>query len=447
MRLLDSNTKYCSCSYTFNRADLLNDELKMTGTCKECRGSVYVSSSSNRTELHMEFAKGDGTHSFSTYRRVTSTKSKLLFDKLKTNTVHNVYHEQSKDIADDAEYLPRDFVSEKSLSNIKSKHNLAKGTAIHELRRMKYSGEFGDSIQEIQTDPFCVIFWSKQQKHYYSQLLKKVDSPSISLDATGTVVTNNSLLSDIRSELDRDITLQHVFLYLISAKNQGEGSVPVAHMLSAQQDSIRISYFFKRFMQEFKTPSEAIMDDSKALLKSCSDSFARCHNINDYIRKCFDVLDGKTSKLPSCFLRLDIAHWVKSLHRNKIWKDVDRQVKHFYLCCIGVIIISDNYLHVCEIVERMLKLANGRIDSKASHTILSKLVESHKTHEVLQYTDDNEHADDEKNDQHDTENVSPSAITWFDKLAAKVLKKRAACDRAHGQIFQSNIEQVFQRYF
>lgn len=58
--------------------------------------------------------------------------------------------------------------------------------------------------------------------------------------------------------------------------------IPVAHMLSAQQDSI--SYFFKRFMQEFKTPSEAIMDDSKALLKSCSDSFARCHNINDYIR-------------------------------------------------------------------------------------------------------------------------------------------------------------------
>lgn len=200
-------------------------------------------------------------------------------------------------------------------------------------------------------------------------------------------------------------------------------------------------------MQEFKTPSEAIMDDSKALLKSCSDSFARCHNINDYIRKCFDVLDGKTSKLPSCFLRLDIAHWVKSLHRNKIWKDVDRQVKHFYLCCIGVIIISDNYLHVCEIVERMLKLANGRIDSKASHTILSKLVETHKTHEVLQYTDDNEHADDEKNDQHDTENESPSAITWFDKLAAKVLKEEQLATEHTDKFFNPTLNKFFKDIF
>lgn len=161
----------------------------------------------------------------------------------------------------------------KSIENIKSNHSRSSSTALNELRRMMYSAEYEGVIKEIASDPFVLLFWTQCQQNCYAQIAAGKGKACVSLDATGSLISNNSLLSDISDSLEREIHLQHVFLYMINVKNENGNSIPVAQMLSAQQDSTRITYFFKRWLVEFKPPAEAVMDDSKALLKSSTERF------------------------------------------------------------------------------------------------------------------------------------------------------------------------------
>lgn len=221
---------------------------------------------------------------------------------------------------------------------------------------MKYSPEYHDEIKEIVFDPFFLIFWSQSQKFVYSQINKR-GRTCISMDATGGLVSNDGMLP--YTESGKKISLPHIFLYLICVKNENGKSIPVAQMLSAQQDTKKINYFLERFSEEFQCPDEVVVDDSAALLKSCANVFGRCINIDEYLGKCFNVLDiGDIQRLPKCFIRLDVAHFVKNLHKSKVFSDVGYQVKHFYLSIIGGILQTSSFDAIREIIRHMLIIAN-----------------------------------------------------------------------------------------
>lgn len=279
------------CVFNFEKANLFqtenSTEFETKAKCAECDGTLHIVSSYDRKEMQLNFEPGTGTHSHTKFRRVTATRAKLLYKNLENHSVNNVYLQQAESLADDADHLPADFVSQKSLENIKTNHSSSNDSAINELRKMKYSVEYDQSIKELQTDPFVVMFWTKQQIHLYAQKSAEYRYIGISVDATGSVVTNKSLLTDISDSLDREVTLPHVFLYLISVKCLDK-SIPVGQVLSAQQDSTRISYFFDRWMEDFKKPSEVVIDDSKAFLKSCANTFASCKSIKEYNEICFE---------------------------------------------------------------------------------------------------------------------------------------------------------------
>lgn len=401
------------CVFNFEKATLYDTDNSIEfGTTAKCAcGSVLnVNSSNNRTEMQLNFEAGSETHLHTKSRRVTATKAKELFKQLKSDSVHNVYLKQVENLPDDADRLPADFVSQKSLANIKSRHSSCNESAINELRKMKYSAEYGDTIKELQTDPFVVTFWTTQQKFLYSRFA--AGYIKISIDATGSVVTNNSLLTDISSSLERKVTLPHVFLYLISLKCEDK-SIPVGQMLSAQQDSTRISYFFSRWLEDFKKPSEVVVDDSKAFLKSCAMTFASCSSIKEYIDVCFEKLKGEDVQLPKCFICLDVAHFVKNLHKNKIVKAMAAAPKQFYLSCIGFIMQCEQYSEIREIIKHMVRLANGISGCQSSLETLTELIRNHQTSILQQYNDD-EHFEDVESDENICEDLKNA--TWFDEI-------------------------------
>lgn len=403
------------CIYNFKRALLAQNEFSSEGTCSECGGKVHVSSSLNRTELQMQFTAGTGSHTHQKFRRMTPYRSKQFLTKLQNKTTYNVYHDQTQGISDDAKHLPRDFVSVKSLENIKYNYNKSKESPINELRIMKYSPEWDDAIKEISVNPFVVTFWSKQQIFFYAQKASEKGGPCVSLDATGSVILSNNLTSDIREAVGRDIYTPHVFLYLISIKSMDGNSVPVAQMLSSQQDSTRISYFFDRWCQDFKKPVEVVIDDSKAFKKSCSKSFAGCENIKEYIAKCFGILLHEEHPcLPDCFIRLDCSHFIHNLQINSIWHKCDKNAKRLYLCSIGVIMQCENFSEIGTILENMLILATGAIGSDESLSKLSELVQTHNTEIISKF---NSTKNDEEDGLRDVFSADPyDNCTWFDRI-------------------------------
>lgn len=212
-----------------------------------------------------------------------------------------------------AEHLPSNFVSKKAIECLNTRKNASITPSVEALRLMKYDPSFDDAIKELSTDPFSVLFWSKEQQYYYSQ----IQHPCICVDATGGIVTTNSLLTDIRNKLTKEVRLPHVFLHLISVKNKNGSSVPVGQMLSSTQDSIKITYFFNRWLVDFSMPVEIVMDDSAAYLKSSSQSFGKCNDTKDYVAKCFDTLTANSS-FSGPIIRLDCVHFIRNLHKNEV---------------------------------------------------------------------------------------------------------------------------------
>lgn len=174
-----------SCPFNFHRADIKDNEFYTVAKCEKCSSTINMKSMYTRSELQLEFHKTAGEKKCDGFRRVTAHKAIILSKEMQKKTTYEVFHEQSKSIRDDAETLPPDFVSQKSLSNIKSRHNLVEGTAIHNLRCLKYTSN--GSIKELATDPFVVIFWTQQQIHCYSQ----TSNQCVSLDATGGVIKSD----------------------------------------------------------------------------------------------------------------------------------------------------------------------------------------------------------------------------------------------------------------
>lgn len=431
-----------NCIINFVRANVYSSEFVATGKCKECEGAVIVRSSNNRKTLSIEIQKGPLSHTHTKFRRLTSARAATIASDLQNKTVNEVYRSQAKDIPIDAETLPRNFVNQKSIENVKMKQNKQAESAIDALRLLKYSSDYGESIKELSIDPFCVMFWTKSQRYFYSQIARDHGSV-ISLDATGGLIISNSLLTDLKSKIDRRVNMPHIFLYLISVKVPNGKSTPVGQMLSSQQDSIKISYFLDRWAQDFCAPREVTTDDSAALQKSIAKSFAKCENMNEYLEKCFNVLIGVSpTDLPKIFMRLDIAHYVSSWHRKKELKKMQPEIRQLYLAVIGFLMQCDSFEAVNKIVEHIVILANikwiGEINKQTLPTteslkVLSSLVRSHEI--CLGRSENetkNENSDDEDNDTEpeiEESSANCTQVKWFDDILNRVIQKANEMDK------------------
>lgn len=118
---------------------------------------------------------------------------------------------------------------------------------------------FRNTIHEIGLKPFRICFWSNEQNHIY-QNYSKTDDAEVALDAQ-MLTEDHSALSILR------------FLLLCS------------HLGAPH-------------------PKVVTTDASKALLIAVIRAFAGDFTINDYV-------DSYEENLPSCFVRIDAAHFLK----------------------------------------------------------------------------------------------------------------------------------------
>lgn len=323
---------------------------------------------------------------------------------------------------------------------------------------MKYDPSYNGAIKEVSTDPFSVLFWSKEQQFYYSQ----IQNPCISVDATGGLISTSGLLSDIKTELKVDVRLPHIFLHLISVKNRDGNSVPVGQMLSAQQDSVKISYFFKRWLSDFSMPVEVVTDDSAAYHKSASDSFAKCYDIKEYITKCFSALNGECSDFKGPLLRLDSAHLIRNMHKNVNSKRLNHKAKHLYLSALGFIMQCEDFNAVCGMIEHIVVISNIPFDMKANNFSpiesvdkLTKLVRSHEIQIIFENIEDEDKEDAEDlawNDFIDNE-VSESdddieKNTFFDSILMKITTGLKIINQSEcGVYYKPEMNPYFKKLF
>jgi len=112
-------------------------------------------------------------------------------------------------------------------------------------------------------------------------------------------------------------------------------------MISEKHDSITIAYWLDMWLRcGLSPPSEAVSDYSRALLMAMCKSFCIL-SFQSYLDECFSVITGEKNKLPSCFIRIDVSHMIKTFCRLKCLCGIKKKcLKEFYVRCCRLLLTS-----------------------------------------------------------------------------------------------------------
>jgi len=119
-----------------------------------------------------------------------------------------------------------------------------------------------------------------------------------------------------------------MFLYEIQAYFSETPSIPIAHMISERHDTETIRGWLTRWKIDIRSQvQEFVSDQSLALMAAAVISFKQFSSLQRYIEECFKILNGFEFELPLCFIRNDVAHFMKkcinmeTIKRLKIYNE------------------------------------------------------------------------------------------------------------------------------
>lgn len=229
---------------------------------------------------------------------------------------------------------------------------------------MKLEETYTDCIHDIGLDPFFVHFYTPELIHLYRSYSKSSSYPSLIIDATGTVVKKFSKLGLTKT--------QTLYLYEAVVYDDGRNHTFTAcSMISERHDNIAIYNWLSRWLKSgVPPPKETCCDMSLALLSAIVRSFTQYSSLNDYINVCSLLLFENNSRhsfwLPKCYIRIDVAHFVKNLTKWSPFKTVSKRVKEIYLRVICLIVKSQS---ISEIKTLLLSIFVVASNETSGHSV------------------------------------------------------------------------------
>lgn len=178
-----------------------------------------------------------------------------------------------------------------------------------ELSQTQYSG----SIHTVCAKPFIVHYWTPCQLVVYKSMSKTY--VRLCIDATGSIVKKIKRTKE-------GVLSSHIFLYEAVVSN-GTYQTSVTQMISEKQDTFTIFCWLTLWMKDgVNSPQETVCDFSMALLGAITRAFCGGMTVRTYIESCLEILTKKKSinHQLSCFVRIDVAHFIKLVCRWKCWK-------------------------------------------------------------------------------------------------------------------------------
>ncbi|KAL4121324.1 hypothetical protein QTP88_013861 [Uroleucon formosanum] len=201
---------------------------------------------------------------------------------------------------------------------------------------MKQENEYKGVIKNIGCDPFFIFYYIPEQRHMYRQYCRSVHQNLVThpqiINATGSVIKNF-----MKFGLEKTKTL---FLYEAIVNNkEKQHSFTVSNMVSESHNTIAISNWLANWIaSNVPQPKQTVCDQSLALLSAIMKTFTQ-YSLKIYIEVCADVITNRLPRdsrwLPQCFVRLEIAHFMKLASQWPSLKLLHRKVRKIILKTIG----------------------------------------------------------------------------------------------------------------
>jgi len=330
-----------SCTISFKKHDVhlscsARYYISIHGSCKECNALILgkiMRRPCDDVDVKIHFTAFNVEEENHLYekkrqlrgqRREIVTKT-LIENKMDAITFRREEAKRLKDFGDvEPSIIPNAAVLRKAKEqSLLEKHGFSYVNPVLNLLESSKQGKYCGAIHSIGLLEFFCIYWSPEQQLLYNARNTKNFNSFMTIDATGGVIK--------RSSKDEP----PIFLYQCVFIDTN-GSVPVFQMISADHKSMHIAYFLRKIISKGnQVPRMVVCDFGWAILIAVAEIFAKCSDLRDYMKKCYNILHGYDS-LPSCFIRLDVSHFICMISRWNCLKHKDNLlVRKFYLRSIS----------------------------------------------------------------------------------------------------------------
>lgn len=204
-------------------------------------------------------------------------------------------------------------------------------------------------------------------------------------------------------------------------------SVPVFQFISEAHDSKTIEGRLKNWAEDLTIPKEIVIDGSSALLLSLIRTFTQYVSTKEYLDQCHKLLLNHCTVLPLCYIRHDVAHYIKILRRNKIYEKVGPQIKTFYLNCLGLLFWATDFSLIKDIVKNILILSICKYQEEENQdmldeakSVLFKLIQTHKSSKLYKNEEDDDDQNDDDNDDENRLNDGKNHFFWYDEIHKRI---------------------------
>lgn len=248
-----------------------------------------------------------------------------------------------------------------TLRQIKYEENLKRridNDPVTALGILSQRSPFNRMIHEIGLLKFFIHYWTVEQVRVYNELCRKTNLVKISADATGGIV----------KKLPRfEGSSGYIMLYclVVHIPDEKEGQIPVGQMLSERHHTNAIQYWLSEWIRlGAKPPSEFVCDYSAALINAACRAFTAASNKTNYVDICYEALLRKR-RVPKCFLRIDVAHFLKSIVNWKELRSVHKRIKQFYIRSVGQLVLCTDIQEAQELILHIIVVALS--ETEGSH--------------------------------------------------------------------------------
>lgn len=224
--------------------------------------------------------------------------------------------------------------------------------------------------------PFFIHYHCSEQIHIYRSYCRTVQYPRLIIDATGSVVKKFSKFGFQKTRF--------LFLYEgVVYDNIKKHSFTVTNMISERHNNISIFNWLAKWIKcDIPIPRETVCDQSLALLSAIVQCFTQYSSLKDYLRVCGDIvfekLPSNSHWLPSCFVRTDVAHFIKLVSKWKPLKTSPRRVREIILRVIGIILKSQSLAYIQSMIMSLFIVITNETDGNDLISFEDTPCEQHK---------------------------------------------------------------------
>lgn len=193
-------------------------------------------------------------------------------------------------------------------------------------------------------------------------------------------------------------------------------------MISAKQDASLISYFFTEILRDgAPVPQIVITDFGKAILIAVARAFSGCVNLNHYMQVCYNIINNNSfDSISSCFIKLDVNHFIAMIARWNCLKSKTVKVKQFFLRCLGRVFRIDDFNEAHNFIKSILVIAlSEEIGLDENETLLQSEVHLRCVNNAIKGTIIDDYIEEENNEEENNdydEIIAGSWKIWTEKV-------------------------------